>query len=77
MADHCLLCERPKEPSSEFCNLHNAAIANLANGYSSWKKAYSNNLNKDEYYAKVEALPETGQAVKSIIQHIRGKGAVG
>jgi hypothetical protein len=77
MADQCLLCERLKEPSSEFCNLHNVALARLVNGYSSWKKAYSDNLSKNEYYAKIEALPETGRTVKSIIQYIRGKGSVG
>ena len=75
MPDQCLLCERSKESSSEFCNLHNAAIANLQSGYSSWKKAFSNNLSKDEYYAKIEALSETGPAVKSIVQYLRGKGA--
>lgn len=76
MADQCPLCERRKEPASEFCNLHSTALTNLENAYASWNKGHGNNLTKEEYYAKLEALPETGRAVKAVIQQLRGKGAV-
>ncbi len=71
MADHCPLCERPKETASIFCNLHKAAHDNLENAYASWSKANSGNLSKEEYFAKLEKLNETGNAVKSVIQHLR------
>lgn len=75
MADQCPLCERLKESLSDYCNLHNAAIANLENAYTSWSKAYGK-LTKDEYFAKLENLGEIGRAVKDLIQHLRKKGAV-
>lgn len=76
MADHCSLCERPKEPASEFCGFHNTAFTNLENAYSSWSEAYGGNLTKEEYFVKLEALAETGRTVKQIIQHLREMGAV-
>lgn len=75
MVDHCPLCERPKEPSSEFCGFHTAALKNLDIAYSSWTKAYDGKLTKEEYYSKLSALAETGRTVKSLIEHLRGKGA--
>jgi hypothetical protein len=51
-------------------------LTNLDNAYASWNKGYGNDLTKEEYFAKLEALPEPGRAVKSIIEHLRGKGVV-
>ncbi len=76
MADQCPLCERRKEPNSEFCDIHTPALTNLENAYSAWNKAYAGNLTRKEYYVKLESLTETGRAVKDVIQHLRGKGAV-
>jgi hypothetical protein len=76
MADQCSLCERPKEPRSEFCNLHGVAFRNLESAYSSWNTAYDGKLTKQEYFAKITVLAETGRSVKEVIKHIRGKGAV-
>ncbi len=73
MADRCLLCERLREPESELCGLHNAALHNLENTYSSWNKAFGGSLTKEDYYTKLEELSETGRAVKDLIQHLRGK----
>jgi hypothetical protein len=75
MTDQCPLCERPKETSSEYCVLHGAALANLDKAYSVWKRAFGD-MSKAEYLAKVEALPETGRAVKNIIRRLRNSGAV-
>ena len=75
MAEQCPLCERPKEPSSKFCSLHNTALRNLENAFSSWNKAYDGKITKKECLDKIESLPETGQSVKEVIQHIRDKGA--
>jgi len=76
MVDQCPLCERPKEPPLEFCNLHNIALRNLESAYPSWNKAYDGKLAKDEYFAKVTALSETGTLVKQVVQYLRKKGAV-
>jgi len=76
MAEQCSLCERPRGSSSELCNLHNTALRNLENGFSSWNKAYDGKISKEEYLDKIEILPETGQSVKEVICHIRGKGTV-
>lgn len=74
MVDHCSLCERPKESSSEFCSFHNSALRNLEEAYASWNKAYDGKLSKEEYYAKLTDLAETGRTVKNLIEHLRGKG---
>jgi len=76
MAEQCPLCERPKESSSGFCSLHNTAFRNLENAFSLWNKAYDGKISKEECVDKIETLPETGQSVKEVIRHIRGKGAV-
>lgn len=76
MAGQCSLCERHREPSSEFCNLHGMAFRNLDSAYSSWNKAYGGKLTREEYQAKVAILPETGRSVREVIQHFQGKGAV-
>jgi hypothetical protein len=75
MSDQCPLCERPKKTSSEYCVLHSAALAKLDEAYSVWKKAFGD-MTKAEYLAKVEALPETGRAVKNVIRRVRDIGAV-
>ncbi len=76
MADHCPLCERPRQAPSEFCALHDAAHANLENAYLAWNKSYGGNLTKEEYFAQLEKREETGRAVKSVIQYLLGKGGV-
>ena len=76
MADHCPLCERPRESPSELCTFHMAAHANLENAYRAWSKSCSGNLTKEEYFSKLEKLGETGAAVRAVIQHLRGKKAV-
>ncbi len=75
MADHCPLCERPKQSPSEYCTLHSNAHTNLENAYPAWSKAYDGNLTKEEYFTKVEKLGESGHAVKAVIRHLRGKTA--
>ncbi len=74
MAEQCPLCERPKESSSEFCSLHNTALRNLENAFSSWNKAYDGKISREECLDKIGTLLETGQSVKEVIHHIRGKG---
>jgi len=76
MADRCSLCERPRGSSSEFCGLHDAAWRNLESGYPAWNKGYDGKLSREEYFAKVVILPETGRSVKEVIQHFQAKGAV-
>lgn len=76
MADRCSLCERPRDSPSEFCSLHDAALRNLESGYPAWNKGYDGKLSREEYFAKVATLPETGRSVKEVIQHIHAKGAV-
>ncbi len=75
MADHCQLCERPQQSHSEFCSLHTTARTNLENAYTAWNNAYGGKLTKEEYFANLEKLNETGQAAKTVIQHLRGKNA--
>ncbi len=75
MADHCPLCERPREPTTEFCALHSATYINLENAYATWSKAYDRSLTKEEYVTKLEKLGETGHAVKAVIQYLREKKA--
>jgi len=75
MSDQCPLCERRKDTGSDYCVFHNVALANLDNAHSAWREAFGE-ITKTEYFTKVEALPETGKAVKDIIRHLREKGAV-
>jgi hypothetical protein len=75
MVDRCPLCERPREPSSEFCSLHDAALGSLENAYPAWNKGYDGKLGREEYFARAAALLETGQSVKEVIRHISAKGA--
>ncbi|HMK82767.1 MAG TPA: hypothetical protein VK503_03540 [Candidatus Bathyarchaeia archaeon] len=72
MFQRCPLCERQKEEGAEFCSLHQIASINLENGYASWRKAFDN-LERMEYYAKIEQLQDAGTAVKEVIQHLRRK----
>jgi len=76
MSEQCSLCERRREPSSEFCNFHNAAFTNLENAYTIWTKGYGGNLTREDYFLKIEKLEETGKAVKDVITHLRDKDAV-
>jgi hypothetical protein len=76
MADRCPLCERSKASSSEFCELHDEASRNLESAYASWKEAFDGQLAKERYYAQIVLLPETGQLVKEVIQHLLGRNGV-
>lgn len=49
-------------------------MKNLENAYANWNNAYGEGFSKDIYFAKLEALGETGQAVKDVIQYVRKKG---
>ena len=71
--DQCQLCERRKEPSSDFCDLHKSAFENIESAYPAWSKAYGR-LTKQEYYDRLEGLNETGRGVKDIIQYLKSKG---
>jgi hypothetical protein len=73
LVDQCSLCTRPRESPSEFCSLHDAALRNLDAEYASWRKAFGGSLRKDEYFAKLLSLSETGGAVKKLIEHIQNK----
>lgn len=75
MSGLCPLCQRKSEDGTEFCSLHNTALMNLERAYSFWSKAFGS-LSKDEYYSRLEHLPETGEAVKKVIQHLREESAV-
>jgi hypothetical protein len=73
MPDRCLICERLRALSSEFCSVHDAALRNLEAVYPTWNKGYDGKLSREEYFAKVATLPETGRSVKQVIQHIFAK----
>jgi hypothetical protein len=70
MSQVCLVCQRSSKNGTEFCSLHNIAFMNLEYAYSFWSKAFGS-LSRDEYYSRLEHLPETGEAVKKVIQHLR------
>jgi hypothetical protein len=76
MPDQCPLCERRREASSEFCSFHNSALHNLENAYAAWNRGYGGKLTKQDYFAKIEKLDATGDAVKDVIKHLREKTAV-
>jgi hypothetical protein len=67
MVDQCILCEKPREPHSEYCSLHQAALTNLEAQYAKWIRAFGEGLPKDEYFSKLLSLDETGDAVKRLI----------
>jgi len=75
LSGKCPVCQRRSEIASEFCILHKIALMNLEHGYSLWSKAFGN-IGKDEYYSRLECLPETGEAVKRVIRHLRIVSAV-
>lgn len=75
MSGLCPLCQRKIEDGTEFCSLHNTALKNLEHAYPFWQEAFGS-LSKDEYYSQLEHLPETGEAIKKVIQHLREKSAV-
>ena len=70
MFERCPLCERQKEDGAEFCSLHQIASINLEKGYVDWRKAFDN-LERVEYYSKMEQLQDAGTAVKEVIQYRR------
>jgi len=74
MGDQCPLCERHRERSAELCEFHSIALANFENAYASWRNAYGSSFTKKEYFATLETLDGTGQAVKDVIQYLRKKG---
>jgi hypothetical protein len=67
MVDQCSFCEKPRVSHSEYCSLHQVALANLEAQYANWLKAFDGKLTKDEYFSKLLNLNETGEAVKSLI----------
>ena len=75
MADQCALCDRHREPSSEFCDIHNTAMRNLENAYSAWNKGFSGEFSREECFNKIASLSATGQSVKTVIRHLLAKEA--
>jgi len=73
MVDHCSLCEKPREPHSEYCSLHEAALTNLEAQYAPWLMAFGGSLSKDDYFSKLLSLNETGEAVKKLIMRNQTK----
>jgi len=73
MDDQCPLCERRKAESSDLCELHGRALANLEDAFASWRNAYGEDYSKELYFKELETLAETGQAVKEVINHLRKK----
>ena len=67
MVDQCSLCEKPREPHSEYCSLHEDALTNLEAQYANWLVAFGGSLSKDDYFSKLLSLNETGDAVKRLI----------
>jgi len=74
MPDHCAACGGPTAGDAQFCTRHLTASRNLEAAYEVWRKAYGGSLSKEDYFSKLEALQETGQAVKEVIEHLRRKG---
>jgi hypothetical protein len=71
MVDQCPLCERRKAESSDLCEFHSEALANLEGAFASWRNAYGGDYSKELYFNELETLVETGQAVKEVINHLR------
>ena len=67
MVVQCSLCEKPREPHSKYCSLHETALTNLEAQYANWLRAFGEGLSKDEYFSKLLGLSETGDAVKRLI----------
>ena len=67
MVDQCCLCEKPREPHSKYCSLHQAASTILEAQYATWLMAFGGSLSKDDYFSKLLSLNETGDAVKRLI----------
>jgi len=67
MVDQCSLCEKPRQPRSEYCSLHEAALTNLEVQYANWLIAFGASLSKDDYFSSLLSLNETGDAVKRLI----------
>jgi len=67
MVDQCSLCEEPREPHSEYCSLHEAALTNLEAQYANWQLAFGGGLSRDDYFSRLLSLNETGDAVKRLI----------
>ncbi|MGA2627752.1 MAG: hypothetical protein ABSF63_11955 [Candidatus Bathyarchaeia archaeon] len=61
------MCEKPRVSHSEYCSLHQVALANLEAQYANWLRAFGGELSKAEYFSKLMSLTETGEAVKSLI----------
>jgi hypothetical protein len=75
MAARCPLCIRQPESPSELCYLHELAAKNIEKAYSAWNKAYDGKLDKEDYYARIVLLPETGRFAEEVIHYLRSKGA--
>jgi hypothetical protein len=73
MGDRCPLCARSRAESSDLCEFHGRALANLEWAFTSWRNAYGEDYSKEAYFRELETLVETGQAVKEVINHLRKK----
>ena len=70
MSGVCSLCERRKQESEQFCELHNTAFKNLERGYKMWQDAFGS-VEIQKYYSELEKQAETGSAVREIIKYLQ------
>lgn len=75
MPEQCPLCGRRRIEGVGLCNIHNTALGNLERAYIDWNRAFGR-LERDQYYSKLEKLPDTGAAVREVIQYLRVKERV-
>jgi hypothetical protein len=69
--DECPICRRRKDVELAFCGLHSTAFKNLNENYERWRLAFGYALAREEYNEILRKLPETGNAIKQVIEYVR------
>lgn len=66
----CKICSREaqRQPSSQYCDIHQKAYENLLKKFEIWKKA--TNAEWNEYLKQVASNPSTGIWAKEVAENI-------
>lgn len=63
----CIICEKERIETSEYCIYHTQARKYLQESHKKWNEAYSTNLTWDQYLDKLSKLENVGIWIKQVI----------
>jgi len=63
----CIICEKERIETSEYCIYHTQDRKYLEESHKKWNEAYSINLTWDQYLDKLSKLRSVGIWIKQVI----------